>query len=60
MNISEAYKLPFTDYMNWCHEYCRTKATDDPIFSDVYMSSPIAVLESIWARRYWFYKCSDL
>jgi hypothetical protein len=56
-NVNEALELPFNEYMLWCHEWCRAKAEDDPIFADVFQSTAYAMLEAIWARRYWFHKC---
>lgn len=58
--LEEAIEFSFEDYMAWCHEYCRGKAKTDPIFKDVILNAPFAILESGWARRYWFHHCGKL
>jgi hypothetical protein len=59
-SLEEAIELPFAEYMAWCHDWCRARATNDPIFQDVYINAAFAMLETGWARRYWFHHCDKL
>ena len=56
MTLNEALELPFNEYLRWCHDYCREKAQQDPIFADVYAHSAFPMLEALWAKRYWYNK----
>jgi hypothetical protein len=54
--LEQALDLEFSEYMLWCHDWCRAKAAKDPIFADVYSTAAFSVLEALWAKRYWYHK----
>ena len=52
-----ALELPFDEYMNWCWDWCRTKAEQDLVFADVWNCvANAALFQSQWAKRYWYHK----
>lgn len=52
MTYYQALSLPFDEYMQWCRDYVKRQAGvrilntwEEWVF-----------IETIWARRYWFFK----
>ena len=58
--LKEALELEFHDYITWCYRYMNEAAARDRMVSDIWHGahSPEmrVLLESQWARRYWFHK----
>lgn len=54
--LRRALSLPFLEYMDWCREYVHKAALRDPVMMDLLSSAPMTMLESIWARRYWYFQ----
>ena len=55
--LDQAMKLPFLDYIAWCHDHMAKASVHDVIVADMYRSGESRVfLEAMWARRYWYYK----
>lgn len=61
MTLKEALELEFTGYLTWCYRYMNEAARRDPIIRDIWHGSSTTpemrvLLETQWARRYWFHK----
>ena len=62
MTLKEALELEFNEYIMWCYRYMNDAAVRDPIIKDIWYGANAKapemriLLESQWARRYWFHK----
>lgn len=62
MTLKEALELEFNEYLTWCYRYMNEAAARDPIIRDIWQGASATapemriLLESQWARRYWFHK----
>jgi hypothetical protein len=57
-NLEWALAADFDTYMKWCFDYCHNRASDDPNMAAMLGDgNTVAMLQALWAKRYWFNKC---